>query len=176
MKNNQLHNSFIIDFISNAGTSYGFFCMLMSSLVGGGLIFSICFNVYCILKPKRNSAIVPAFPAEVQYYEIESIHDNSASTQEVRNNVQEAISRVDRPASQRTNSTISSFENTSSSQSYVQSLSNTLLNEGVYESPYRVIDSENVETHLYSILRSNMYQNTIIFPNEMKHGDVVENN
>lgn len=52
-------------------------------------------------------------------------------------------------------------------QSPVQSISNKLPNEDGYENPYQIIDPGNIEMHLYSIVTSQMYQNTIIFPREI---------
>ncbi|CAC5393278.1 unnamed protein product [Mytilus coruscus] len=140
---------------------------VISSLLGGILILSICLNIYCLLRRKNNSEIVFESPPEGQYYEIGPINNSSASIQGELNNIQEAVTSVERSASQSTNSLIYSFQKESSLESSVQSLSNKLPNEDGYENPYQTIDRENIEMHLYSIVTSQMYQNTIIFPKEI---------
>ncbi|CAC5383258.1 unnamed protein product [Mytilus coruscus] len=140
---------------------------IISSLLGGILILSICLNIHFLLRRKKNSGTVLEIPPEGQYYEIGPINDSSVRIQGEINNVQEAVIRVDRSASQSTNSITSSFQNKGSSESSVQSLSNKLPNEDGYENPYQTIDPENIEMHPYSIVTTQMYQNTLIFPKEI---------
>ncbi|XP_052079795.1 uncharacterized protein LOC127717956 [Mytilus californianus] len=140
---------------------------ITSSLLGGSLIFTICVNIYCLLTRKKTGMVVE-FPLEGQYYEIGSINDSNASIQGIPNHIQEVVTSFNRPASQSTNSNASSFQNVPSSESSVPSLSNLLLNEDGYENPYQTIDHENIELHSYSIITSNMYQNTTIFYKNMQ--------
>ncbi|CAC5383250.1 unnamed protein product [Mytilus coruscus] len=141
---------------------------ITSSLLGGSLIFSFCVNIYCLLTRQQKSGIVLEIPLEEQHYEIGPINDNNANIQGIPNHLQETVTSVDRPASQSANSNASSFQNVSSSGSSVPSLSNLLLNEDGYENPYQMIDHENIEMHPYSIITSNMYQNTTIFHKNMR--------
>lgn len=139
-------------------------------MLGGILILSICFNIYIFLRRKNNSEIILESPPEGQYYEIGPINDSSASIQDDIHSVPEAITSVERSVSQSTNSAISTFEKESSLESSLQSISNKLPNEDGYENPYQIIDPGNIEMHLYSIVTSQMYQNTIIFPREITAG------
>ncbi|CAC5383255.1 DCC [Mytilus coruscus] len=151
------------DVSCNSKTSDYSVSKLIGSLIGGGLILSICFNIYILLKRKRIVGMVPEILLEGQYDEIGSTVKNSASNQVPSINAQETVTNVDRPASQRTNSDIASFAKWSSTDSSVESLSNTLLNEDGYEHPYQMIDPEHFEAHLYSTRRSNMYQTQSFF-------------
>lgn len=142
---------------------------IISTLIGGILILSTRLNIHFLLRRKKKSETVLEIPheqAEGQYYEIEPIDDSSASVQGDINSAQESVTTFGRSASQGTNSSMSSFQNKSSSESPVQSISNNLPNEGGYENPYQTINPENIEMHPYSIVTSQMYQNTIIFPKE----------
>lgn len=107
--------------------------------------------------------MVPEIQLEGQYDEIGITVDNIANIQVPRVNAQESVPIVVRSASLRTISDKSSFEKGSSTDSSVQSLSNTQLNEDGYEHPYQMIDPERFEAHMYNTIRSNAYQNTIIF-------------
>lgn len=112
--------------------------------------------------------VVPDTQLEGQYDEIGSTIDESANIQVQTVNVRESVPIVVRSASIRTTSDKSSFEKGSSTDSSVQSLSNSQLNEDIYEHPYQMIDHERCEAHMYNTIMSNAYQNTIIFPTEIR--------
>lgn len=119
------------------------------------------------MKCKKNSVNGLEIPPEGHYYEIETINDTSASIQGVPNNVQEPETCVDILLLHSTDSLVSS-------ESSVLSLSNKLHNENGYENPYQTIDFENIEMHPYSIVTSQMYQNTIIFQKEITEKNIKQ--
>ncbi|CAC5378823.1 CNTN1 [Mytilus coruscus] len=139
---------------------------IMGSLFGGSLFFSICWNIYCFLRRKKNSGIDTNIPLEVQYDEIGNVNFTSANIQVLRNNTQESVSSVDLPALEEINNTLS-LEKSSSSDSSVQSQSISLLSGDGYEHPYQTVDPENIGMHPYSTVWSNLYQNTAVFPNQI---------
>ncbi|VDI58039.1 Hypothetical predicted protein [Mytilus galloprovincialis] len=139
---------------------------IVGSLLGGIIILSICLNIYCLLKRKRLSRMVPEIPLEVQYDEIGIIHGNSAGIQALSNSVQEAETSVDGPTVEETYPHSTSLEQHDSSDNSVQSLSTSLLLGDGYENPYQLIDPADIEIHTYSTVGSYLYQNTIIFPRQ----------
>lgn len=119
------------------------------------------------MKRKKNSGIVSEIPLEIHYDEIGTIHDNSASIQVLSNNAQGTVSSPESHAFERVNSHVSDFEQEISSESSLQSLSNSLLNEDGYEHSYETINPENIEIHPYNTVWYNIYENTIICPKEV---------
>ncbi|CAC5380205.1 unnamed protein product [Mytilus coruscus] len=148
--------------------SYGW--QITGILLGGSLIFSICLHIFCLLKRKANLVLVSEIPLEVHYSEVGTLNYNSASIQTLTNNAQETVTvtSFDGPAVERTNSHVSALKLGSSSSDSVQSLSISLLNDDGYENPYQMIDPDDIEIYPYSIVWSNLYQNTTIFPKEIK--------
>ncbi|VDI51396.1 Hypothetical predicted protein [Mytilus galloprovincialis] len=148
-----------------SGYNYGWY--IVGSLFGGSFILSICLNIYCLVKRKKSSGIVSETPLEIHYDEIGTIHDNSESIQVLSNNAQGAVSIPERHAFERINSHVSDFEQEISSETSLQSLSNSLLNEDGYEHSYETINPENIEIHPYSTVWYNIYENTKICPKEI---------
>ncbi|XP_076088493.1 uncharacterized protein LOC143058903 isoform X2 [Mytilus galloprovincialis] len=144
---------------------------IISILLGGILILSMCLNMHCLLTRKTNSEN----PQESQYYDIQPINDiniNSASIQGVQNYLQETESSVYILSEQGTDSITSSFQKATSSKSSVRSLSNLLLNENDYENPYQTIDHENSEINPYRIITSDRYQNTTVFQKDIQTNNI----
>ncbi|CAG2222610.1 unnamed protein product [Mytilus edulis] len=150
-----------------SGIFYNYGWYIVGSLFGGSFILSICLNIYCLVKRKRNSGIVSEIPLEIHYDEIGTIHDNSASIQVLSNNAQGTVSSPESHAFERVNSHVSDFEQEISSETSLQGLSNSLLNEDGYEHSYETINPENIEIHPYSTVWYNIYENTKICPKEM---------
>lgn len=148
---------------------------IISSLLGGILILSMCANIYCLLTRKKKSENISENSQESQYYEIQPINDNNmdnASIRGIRNYLPETVTNVYRLSSQVTDSITSSFQKTTSTESSVRSLSNLLLYENEYENPYQTINHENSEMNPYSIITSDMYQNTTVFLKDIRTNNI----
>ncbi|XP_063411438.1 hemicentin-1-like [Mytilus trossulus] len=137
---------------------------IMGILFGGILIISICLNIYCLLKRKSLSRMVPEIPHEMQYDEIGNINDNQASILALSNSVHQAVTSVDGPYVEEADSHLTPLEHNDSSDNSVQSLSTSLLCWDGYEHPYQSIDPADIEIHPYRTIGSYLYQNTTIFP------------
>lgn len=174
LRGNILNSNFFIIAINCSYNSekYNYIVwQIISILLGGILILSMCLNMHCLLTRKTNSEN----PQESPYYDIQPINDNninSASIHGMQNYLQETESSVYILSSQGTDSITSSFQKATSSESSVRSLSNFLLNENDYENPYQTIDHENSEINPYSIITSDRYQNTTIFQNDMRGNNI----
>lgn len=131
--------------------------------------------IYFFLKRRKKLGIVEDIPLDFRYDEIGNFEIPSTNIQDLRENVQEPANIIDLSGLEGRAYQISSFEknssSVSSSDSLVQSLS--MINEDGYENPYQTIDPENIEIHPYSIVCSQLYENTIVFPKKIliKHSN-----
>lgn len=139
---------------------------IVGSLFGGFFIISICLNIFCLLKRKRSSRMVPEIQLEVQYNEIGFSNNNHASFLSLSNSVQEVETSVYGAAVEETYPQSTSLKQNDSTDNSVQSLSTSLLSGDGYEHPYQSIDPADIEIHPYSTVESYLYQNTIVFPRQ----------
>lgn len=63
-----------------------------------------------------------------------------------------------------------------SEESSLESLTGITQSGDGYENPYQSINHENIEMHPYSIIASNNYQNTIIFPTSVGKKNIKRSN
>lgn len=163
-----INHCLIIDEGYNSWKFYNYGWHIIGVVLGTGFIFSICLNVYCLVKRKRNSGMVSEIPLEVHYDEIGTINYTAGNTQVFSNIAQEAATNIGRHAFERINDNVSSLDQEGSSDSSIQSVSILLLNEDEYEHPYQMMNPGNIEKHPYSTIWSNKYQNTTIFSKDLR--------
>lgn len=171
-----LNKDYFISGNNSKSPSFTFpYSQIVGSILGGSLLLSIILHVYVFLKRKNKLGIASNIPLDVQYDEIGNIKITSANVHDLPDNVQEPTSTIDLSDLEGMADQLSSFEkissSVSSSNSSVQSLS--MINEDGYENPYQTVDPENIEIHPYSIVCSNLYENTIVFPKkiQIKHSN-----
>lgn len=127
-------------------------------------MLSIVLHLYCFLKRKNNQGNALDMPHAVQYDEIDNIHITNGNIHDLTINTQEPVNSINSPVFDGMAIELSSFEKMSSSDSSVQCLSISTVNEDGYEHPYQTVDPGNIEMHPYSIVCSHLYENTIVFP------------
>lgn len=127
-------------------------------------MLSIVLHLHCFLKRKNNQGNALDLPHAVQYDEIDNIHITSGNIHHLSINMQEPVNSISSSGFEGMAIELSSSDKMSSSDSSVQRLSISPVNDDGYEHPYQTVDLGNIEMHPYSIVCSHLYENTIVFP------------
>ncbi|VDI50285.1 Hypothetical predicted protein [Mytilus galloprovincialis] len=153
-------NKFIVEIISSdyneSKPTHKFddCCVIMGTIVGGIVIFCIALHIFCSLNRSRKSNRMLNISAQVNERETEFFLYNNDSFAQI-NNVAEMNNESISDMGLRADAV--SSDDSSSLKQY----------SDVYENPYQTIDLSDIDTHQYSSITNDNYQNTMIFPSSV---------